>query len=216
MVYTAPMRTARLLTAALLALYAAPAHAHPHEWIDVQVTLIFNAQKQITAMRQTWLFDDYYTALSLPDFDANHNGKWDTDELAKLAHDNVANLKDFNYFTRLDTKEPASFMAAVDVTSTMPGQRIAMRFTLPLAQPYDPAASFGYRIYDPSYYVAMLSAKQNPVRFENADGMDCSFAIDKPNPSATWVGLAAGLDKNAVAPDDLGRYFAEHVSITCR
>lgn len=206
----------RLALTALLVFCASPAFAHPHEWIDVQVTIVLDAQRNITALRQTWLFDDYYSALSLPDFDANANGEWDAPELQKLASSNLSNLKEFGYFTTLaaGNGKPMALVDAREIGAAMQGTRIAMRFTLPLAAPI-PANGFTYSIYDPSYYVAMLAAKEKPVTFENAPAVPCTYTINRPEPGATWVALAAGLDRNAVAPDDLGRYFAEHVGITC-
>jgi ABC-type uncharacterized transport system substrate-binding protein len=34
--------------------------AHPHVWIDGHLTLLFNGQGQVTALRHTWKFDELF------------------------------------------------------------------------------------------------------------------------------------------------------------
>lgn len=194
---------------------AQPAQAHPHEWIDVRSTLIFDAQGQVTAIRERWLFDIYYTALSLPDFDENKNGALDHNELLALANGNLSNLKDYSYFTYMETDGKAVEFADVsDVESRIIDGRIEMQFTLKLKEPINPSVSqTSYRIYDPSYYVAMLHEKQTPVILENSKA--CNYSLSKPQPDIVWVTLAQALDKKATALDDLGQHFAERVTVIC-
>lgn len=196
----------------LIAMPCARAQAHPHEWIDVQSVIVLDGAQNIVAIRERWLFDDYYLALSLPDFDANKNGKLDPDELMALAKDNVENLKDFSYFTY---PKNGGFSGVSDVKSVLEQGRIALSFTLKLDKP-QAAAHYTYRIYDPSYYVAMLHQKTNPVLFENDIKKSCTYVLTRPKPDAVWTTLAKALDKKAVGPEDLGKYFAESVSITCK
>jgi ABC-type uncharacterized transport system substrate-binding protein len=199
-----------------LALFGAPqAHAHPHEWIDVTSTPVFDAQGQITAIREHWLFDIYYTALSLPDFDANHNKKLDPEELLTLADDNLRNLKYYSYFTYLEADgKPVSFVKASDISSTLEDGRIGMKFTITPKTPLNPHThKINYRIYDPSYYVSMQHVKKDPIQLEG--GGTCRYDLMRPEPNAVWINLAKSLDKNATAPEDLGKYFAERVTITC-
>lgn len=196
---------------------AQAAQAHPHEWIDVRSVPVFNAAGQIEAIREHWLFDIYYTALSIPDFDANHNKVLDPDELLYLAQDNLRNLSDYSYFTFVDAgPEATGFEAFEDVGSRMEQGRIGMDFTLVLESPVDPrSVGFSYRIYDPSYYVSMIHEKDGGVRLEGAEHSGCAYELQRPEPNAVWVSLAQSLDKNATAPDDLGKYFAERVAIAC-
>ena len=97
------MITRRGLTAtALLALAAmtpAPAGAHPHVWVEMRSDVVFNDQGQITAMNLMWTFDDNYALMALEGLDANGDGVYDPTELDPLTRENMASLKDYEYFT---------------------------------------------------------------------------------------------------------------------
>lgn len=206
----------RLALAFILTLIPIAAHAHPHEWIDVRSAPVFS-QGNIVAIEQHWLFDTFYTALSLPDFDVDGNKKLDAPELMTLAQENLHNLRDFQYFTSVDADgKPVVFSGVSGISSRLEGGRVAMAFTLTLDKPVNPAkTTMRYRIYDPSYYVSMRHEKADgAITLKNAPA-GCKHTLDIPSPDAVWVALASGLDKSATAPDDLGKNFAEKVSVIC-
>lgn len=203
---------------AVLFLHVKQAEAHPHEWMDLRTTPIFDANRNIIALRQQWLFDVYYTALSLPDFDTNGNKTLDAAEVTALADANLNNLKEFDYFTNMTAGgSKVAFAGIEDVQSDLENGRVRMAFTLKLKEPVNPFAQpVRYSIYDPSYYVEMIHDKKEPVSFSGiAEGV-CRADIARPKPDTVWVELAKSLDKNAVAPEDLGRNFAEQIGITCK
>ena len=187
------------------------AAAHPHAFIDLQTTLVLDGQGRLTAIREHWLFDQYYTEFALHDFAYGKNGVLDRDKLMELARENLKNLKDFSYFTYFPDPKP-QLGTAGDIDSSLQDGRIALDFTLKLASPLAPPLSF--RIYDPSYYTAMLHVESKPLVVQGGSPT-CHATLVKPKPSAAWSNLAKALDKNATAPDDLGTYFAEKVSLTC-
>ena len=41
------------------------AQAHPHEWIDLRVRLIFDDDRRLTAVEQSWMFDPFFSAYVL-------------------------------------------------------------------------------------------------------------------------------------------------------
>ena len=53
-----------LAMAALLAATAGPATAHPHVWITVESTVLYE-QGSIAAIRHQWTFDEFYTAMAI-------------------------------------------------------------------------------------------------------------------------------------------------------
>ena len=89
----------RAACAALLGLaYAAPAAAHPHVWVSVETTVVYD-KGTVAALRQRWTFDEFYSAMAIQGLDANNDGNYDRSELAELAKVNIEGLKDFGYFT---------------------------------------------------------------------------------------------------------------------
>src|ERR1700682_4034432 len=94
------LRAALGALAAVLACAAidGPAQAHPHVWIFVETTVLYD-KGTFTGLRHKWTFDEFYAATAIEGLDKNHDGKYDREELAELAKVNIDGLKDFAYFT---------------------------------------------------------------------------------------------------------------------
>jgi ABC-type uncharacterized transport system substrate-binding protein len=184
----------------------------------MKIAFQFNEQGQMTALREHWLFDKMYTAFALQDFDPNHNGKLDKDELMQLATENLKGLKEFNYFTVLEMEDakPLSFGTAKDMDSFLEKEQIAIDFTLPLDKPLDMHAHpLVYRIYDPTYYIDMGHYEKEPISFDAHAPKSCKYDIARPSVDINMIASAAALDKKAQAPKDFGYNFAERVTVTC-
>ncbi|MFM7631570.1 MAG: DUF1007 family protein [Alphaproteobacteria bacterium] len=200
----------------VLCLSPTPAHAHPHAWIDVQSTILFDAQGQITGLRQTWLFDEFYTEFALQDFGAGQKKTLDPKKLLELGQQNLDNLKPFGYFMFMDADATRlTFSGYRDVASDIRDNRIRLSFTLILENPVHPQKqAVSYRIYDPSYYIDMKHVDKDGVTLRSASS--CHATLERPKPDLAIIAMAGALDKNAKAPDDLGRFFAERVRVTCK
>ena len=125
----------RLIVLAVLVLAGwpvPPAAAHPHAWIDVRVAVLFEAGR-IVGLRQTWLFDEYYTAFATEGFDRDRDGRPDRDQLDALLAENLRNLADYDTFTRVTAAgQRVAVAAPVEASSRMVGSRLEMSFRLPL------------------------------------------------------------------------------------
>jgi len=89
-------RPASLLIAA--AALAPAADAHPHVWVAVETTVIYD-KGAITGLRQRWIFDELHSTMAVEGLDTNKDGKYDRAELAELTSTNMEGLKDFEFFT---------------------------------------------------------------------------------------------------------------------
>jgi ABC-type uncharacterized transport system substrate-binding protein len=86
---------------------AAPAaDAHPHVWITVESTVLYE-QGSIAGIRHKWSFDEFYTAMALQGLDTNNDGHYDRNELAELTKVNVDGLRDFAFFTHVKLADHA-------------------------------------------------------------------------------------------------------------
>lgn len=83
---------------AMAAALAGPAAAHPHVWVTVETTVVYDGG-QVTGLQHKWTFDDMYTAMAIQGLDANGDGTYSREELAELAQVNMDGLKEFAYFT---------------------------------------------------------------------------------------------------------------------
>jgi ABC-type uncharacterized transport system substrate-binding protein len=93
--------------ATVLSAAAAPvARAHPHVWITVESTVLYE-QGSIAGIRHKWTFDEFYTAMAIQGLDANNDGNYDRQELAELAKVNIDGLREFAFFTHVKLADHA-------------------------------------------------------------------------------------------------------------
>ncbi len=194
-----------------------PAQAHPHVWTDMTIEILFNDDGMVTGLRQTWLFDDYYTAYAVEGMDLDGDGNPDPEKLNEIMQVNLEHLKEYGYFTEARENEKILKLQPLTGKSTrMLGKRLEMTFTSLFENPVSPKGkNFSYAIFDPTYYVEMLHAEtENPVILSSAPA-GCSYKINPPNPDPSAVAQAAMLDASVRGETGLGSFFAERVSLTC-
>lgn len=203
--------------AAIAALLPVAAAAHPHGWVDVRVEVLFDGQGRVAGLRETWLFDDYYSAYAVEGMDEDGDGAPDPARLRALLKENMTNLAEYDYFTRVTVDDGnLAFGEPGGMSSHMEGNRLEMTFELPLAEPQrPPAGGLVYAVYDPTYYIEMLHAESDDaIRLIGAP-TGCGASLEEPNPSLETVTLAASLDRMQTATDGLGALFAQRVTVRC-
>lgn len=210
-----PRFPALFLLIATLLLAAPGVRAHPHAWIDLRSSVVFDEAGRVVAVDIDWLFDDMYSALIREDMEAA--GQPEAEFLAELARENVKNLAEYDYFFDLRVDGERRMAAGVeDFETAFRDKRLSLRMRIPLAEPVDPRRqAVVYGIYDPTYYIEILHLEGDVVEMAGPGAGTCVAAIVSPNPSFEAVTLAASLDKNESAGDSLGEIFAEKVHIRC-
>lgn len=194
-----------------------PAAAHPHGWIDIQVAVIFDPAGRITALRQTWLFDEAYTAFVAEGADPDGDGRANQDLLQELLSINMRNLADYHYFTLVEQAGQALPFAPPDGLATrITGGRLETVFRLPLAAPAAPrAAAIAYRVYDPTYFLEVLHVEGGAAVQLVGAPADCHARLLPARPTASQAAMAATLDVTQSGDEGLGALFAETVRLTC-
>jgi len=177
-------RSAGLLAGAL-ALFASiqvastrPAHAHPHVWVNVETTVLYD-QGKVAGFTHRWTFDDMYTAMAVQGLDKNQDGTFTREELAELAQVNIDGLKEFEFFTFARIKEtPVKLAPPKDYWLEHKNGVLSLNFTLPIAEPV-PAETEGFEfaVYDQTFFIAFDLAKENPVRLSDGAPAGCSAAV---------------------------------------
>lgn len=207
-----------LLAAAVLMTAAAPrAAAHPHAWIDVRIKVLFDKQKRIYALEETWIFDPLYTAFSLEGVKRDKNGAPDQKVLDALMQVNMNNVKAFDYMTQVVSDGAKSKFSGVrDVKSSEKNKRLLLTFTLLLDKPVNATKGpVEYAVFDPTYYIEMLHAEGGgAIELVGADP-SCNYRLIPPNPNPNAVAFAASIDYTHASTSGLGELFAEHVIIRC-
>ncbi len=194
-----------------------PALAHPHVWVTARTEVIFNQAGLIQAVRNSWVFDEMYSAFATEGL--GKDGKPPTpEELAPLAKTNIDSLAEFDDFTfAKEAGAKIAFAAPTDYTLEERADKlVVLRFTLPLNAPAHASKAFSLQIYDPTYFVAFSFDAQNPVTLVNAPA-GCSANVLGANPlqaketqklsEAFFSGLSPGAD--------FGVKLADRIIIAC-
>ena len=183
--------SAAFAIAALVALIIfglAPASAHPHVFVTVQITVVID-KGTVTGFQHVWTFDEFYSAMAVEGLDKKQKGVYSREELSELAKVNMEGLKEFNYFTHatlagkpLQAGDPKP----ADYWLEHKADVLSLNFFLPLAQPVlVDAKDFAFSIYDSSYFIAFDLAKDDPVRLSEGAPKGCSLKIGTPQPEGS-------------------------------
>jgi ABC-type uncharacterized transport system substrate-binding protein len=210
------IRALALAPAALLAICAAPAGAHPHVFVDVALRFAADSEGRLTGVEVTWTYDDFFSLLILTDMGLDPDGD------GQLTGDELARLKGF------DLEEwPEGFEG--DLYIHAGGKKIALDHPVPTGVRMDegrivathergfgPVAPDGLRVepYDPTYFVDYTLA--GPVVLPEA----CSYAITEPDldeSQRAFRDMLADLSaEEQYTGVEVGNLFSDIMVISCR
>ncbi|MCC7252231.1 DUF1007 family protein [Hyphomicrobium sp.] len=209
-----------LALGALLIAPVAPAGAHPHVWVTVETTVVYEGGS-ITGLKHKWIFDDMYTAMAIQGLDANGDGQYSREELAELAQVNIDGLKEFGYFTVAKLgKTVVKSKPPVDYYLEYKDSLLALHFTLPLEQPVlADAPDFNFAVFDESFFIAFDFGKDDPVKLAGAP-QGCAANIGIPeNELAELQALNESFGGQLTTGDanaGMGLGYARTVTLGCK
>lgn len=202
---------------AVACLPPAEAAAHPHVWIDARVEVKFEDDGQIQGLDVAWTFDEIYSLFAVEGLDLNEDGNLEPSELAPLVENSLKELKAWSYFTysrsaegQLNYGEPTKFEARyVDGYLTF-------QFEIPFATALDLSdAELVFKLYDPTYYIALDLARDAPVTLTANAPESCSYTVgdilDQPLSQSLFESNFDDPDK----AQSLAESFASPVTISC-
>ena len=174
----------------LVGLGSPAAEAHPHVWIDYQLTLEFEHGK-VAALGEEWAIDESETALILRDIVGDQPVKALTqDAVAKLEQNAFANLENYDYFTHVYVAgAKVGVRTVTDFTARLAGAKLVYDFTVALERPVDLGvgpASFG--IYDETYYVDVEPAPGKSPLLVGDGSAACRATVAEDREHAIYFG----------------------------
>ncbi|BAE73463.1 hypothetical protein SGGMMB4_00480 [Sodalis glossinidius str. 'morsitans'] len=197
-------------------LQPAAALAHPHSFIAMRSTFINQAQT-LTGVHMRWTMDEMTSTDLLYDAGDTPAGSviW-----KKLAAQVMANVLGQHYFSELyhQGKRVKFDNLPPEYHLSREGHKAVLDFVLPLAEPQPlTGQTFTLSTFDSSYFVDMTYKDASALALPPAMAQSCKVTLTTPNPDASWQEYARSLDKADAPPDkDLGRQFAQTVTLTCR
>jgi ABC-type uncharacterized transport system substrate-binding protein len=165
--------------ATILVCLTVAARAHPHMWVTVETTVLHD-KGNLTALQHKWTFDESYTMTALEGWNKNHEGAYDSKQLAELAKVNIDGLKEFGYFTYIALGDQAVKLGEPQKYWLEYNNGVlSLVFTLPFAQRIVSLRSKDLTILvlDPVYFIAFELAKANPVRLAPGAPKSCKVTI---------------------------------------
>lgn len=213
------------LTACLASLFlASPAAAHPHVWVSMQTSMVFNDQGLISGVGVEWTFDDAYAQTALEGMDKNGDGVYGPEELEALTQENLDALKDYVYFTYMTVDgKPVANGPIKDAGQVYSNDKLTLHFTVSLATPVHPRKQrFEVKIFDPEFYISFEYYADEPTDYAGTLPKGCTVEI-KPIPTtaeleSTKTMLSTkGQDwKPEDESQQFGSMFAQPVSVACQ
>ena len=199
------------------------AAAHPHAWIEMNSDVVFSDEGLVNAINVEWTFDPDYSSMATEGLDANKDTLFSADELEPLAKENIQSLKEWSYFVYGRLNGEKMKWADVQEYGQIMGSdgRLQLHFVVPFATPVDPKKSdFVFRIYDPSFYIAIDFTGKDPVEAVGAKPDSCRIEVGPvPDPNQTQdtktMLSTKGKDWTPDQEDDFGIMFAQPVSVKC-
>lgn len=207
-----------LLIALALLMAATQAKAHPHVWIDLRIKPLMTEQGNLLGLQQAWRFDPFYSLVLIEELEKGGPKAELEERYDQLAWEIVKNLNSVNFFTQGQAGLTASEWSQVTEATLMKiGQRLELRFNLPLAKPLSVKGSaFSYQVYDPTYYIEMLHATESGLD-KTQLATACQLQLEEPTPTSNLIEQALALDKTETSEDpELGKHFAERVTLVCK
>ena len=204
----------RIFLVALAVLgFVTRAEAHPHVWVTMNTELVYAPDGSVTGVRQAWAFDDMFSAFATQGLESKEKGKFTREELAPLAKVNVESLKEFDYFTfaTADGVKAPFLEPQPDYWLDEKDSTLTLHFTLPFKAPVK-AKDLKIEVYDPTYFVDMELAKQNPVHLVGAPS-GCKLALELPRELSYAEGKK--LSNETSAPTNWGANFANKIMVKC-
>lgn len=188
----------RLLVTLLLALgLGIPAAAHPHMFIDSQVTAVFDEQ-QLSGFRVKWKFDPMFTASIRLDYDRNRDGQFNDQEARLIEQNAFANLKNYHYFITISHgKKDYQVDAVEQFDAWMDGDRLAYEFFVPYELPVSAAGNrVKLVIFDDTFFCDIAYEDENPVSIEGLEFVSAQAEIQKNRDAGISYDPTGGMSRN--------------------
>ncbi|WP_027178364.1 DUF1007 family protein [Maridesulfovibrio bastinii] len=140
-------------------------YAHPHVFVDCQLTFVFN-DKGLAGINEDWIFDEMFGSMVLGEHDKNNDLKISPAEEKSIYNGAFINLKNFDYFTHLNLDgKHISVATAEKFKAFVKEGLLHYNFFIPCEIKFSAKKHrLLTAIYDKTYYTAILLAENNKIK----------------------------------------------------
>ena len=192
--------------------------AHPHSWIQLTTDFSINASGELVGIRQRWVFDPYYSTLTIDDLKKTHRSLEEgLNEQVKGIIDNLEAYQYYSHLTisgnRFAIKRPHKFHLSTFVIDGQSLLILEMHFEIPAVALH--SATLEWQVFDPTYYASMRHDSFEQIRISNQSALECESVIMESDPDPQTLAYASSLDVTQKDSTGLGIFFAQKVKIKC-
>ncbi|WP_022850938.1 DUF1007 family protein [Limisalsivibrio acetivorans] len=166
----------------VIIMHTALASAHPHVFMDSEVSFVFNEQG-VEKLLVHWEFDEMFSSGIIMDYD-DGDRVIDEEERKLIRRDVFENLVHHGYFLRIDINGesfPVEFVDMFDVS--IKGNRLVYDFSVPLGIPAKGSgSSIDLKVLDSTNYTAIVSLKAKKPTLHSS-GFSTTIEYAEPD---TW------------------------------
>ncbi|RKF16698.1 DUF1007 family protein [Roseovarius spongiae] len=191
--------------------------AHPHVFVDTEVGFDIDASR-LSSLHIVWTYDEFttLTIFDILELDADGDGVLNKDDLAKVASGETDWPDGYNGDVYLEADQrQVGFGKPTNASAEMHGDKIVVRFDLPLNEPLDLSPGTAVlKFYDPNYYYAYTA-----TGLMNPDTGSCHATIVPFEADAAAAALqnqlAALSREETPEQQNVGQLFADEIVLTC-
>ena len=197
-------------------LIVAPMWAHPHMFIDSQVTAVFD-KKQFKGFWVEWKFDPMFTASIRLDYDRNRDGEFNDREVKLIEQNAFANLKNYHYFTTISYGDTEYQVDQVTRFSAwMEEERLVYKFFVPHSIPVSQQRNkVRLIIFDETFFCDIVYQEQNPVSIDGRHYVSAHAEIQKNRDAVVTYDPTGGMSRdNGGGGNTAGRAYPYELYLT--
>lgn len=195
--------------------------AHPHIFVDAQVTVLFNSQGAAEALALRWTYDDMFSLLLTQEINV------DPDADGILTEDERRQLRDFvtdwppgysgDLFAQV-AETDVTFGPPQDHDVHMQDGRVVETLVRPLSEPVALTSPMAIQVYDPGFYTAYDMDRN--VGFSGQSGCSAQYqAADIVAANELVESLLLGRAASDVGPEEdfpqVGHAYADTIWVSC-
>ncbi len=163
-------------------------NAHPHVFVDPEITLVFS-EHGLVGVRHQWSFDEMFTVFILQDYDLDADMRLDKGEVEALKAGAFDNIKQWHWFTYMTVDgKPFDVKAVSEFTAWIEGGALVYEFFVSCRVPLA-VGLMSVSLFDPDYYVDFLPLVDESVQL-SGDGtfvVSMSIAEEQGAISSKWM-----------------------------
>lgn len=202
---------------------ATPAAAHPHVFAEARLEITITPDRSVEKLAHVWRFDDLFSSTVLLEFDKKGTLQLDSEELNELSSTIDTSIAEYRYFQTVTQDGKDVVMKKPEhLIADLPDNQLIVLFESKPDKPLklEPGHKVSFGVYDPTFYTAIDYLKDEDLVVKGMPA-GCSSAVVRPDPEEALAQNQQSLtqaffDEAAAMTNDVSKFFATRIEITCQ